>query len=614
MTNLISNHYCMSSTQFSQLLHAIKNLENPDLLTPINELEALEPKSFYQRDVLSVLKWFNDYYMNCIGYGEQEFIGQYIHKIIDSPYPKRVLDTLCLLYYYNLYKSQDQLNNEFIQLKNFLEKKQSPAHPHTSSQENRHFIGRTPQMSIEPYMDIILEHKHCKKIANILAIMNKHGFLNQNEVSYLFKQPYLDFELLEKSLIKLNNKFLIKNNFLLTPFIRETYHSIFRKLKQATHILHSKTTKNIFLILDHYSCLTIKSIILVLNTRLKEKKSLLEKLSILTKENNCLTKEVIDQFLTTFYSFNTNSLLKNNLISRNNPLYSFDQKNNASQNLLSSEPSQLPTHHKSLDRASKPRLFLKKNVIDLLTKTISRLINAWKQYLVRHKNKKMNAHYYQLILKKLSQTTDIKSFASLLCDMGLFCRKTGYLPPKKSQIHSVIEHLITSLTENSQQIDVLNWLNSNAYRYGCLEEQTFIQQHLDKIFDFTSPKDALHVLWMFYYCGFHTEKRLHAILESDQANHFIALFLEKLSCFQGKSVDLLKKEVEVDLDRMNALSKALHSDSRKSEKLSASQSDVTNNASKPMKPICFFPLNSLCRNDFSKNTESTNHFSHQLTL
>ena len=156
MPKIKPNSHYVVSYKLNVLLHAIKNLENPNLLTAINKLEAIKSKNTYQHNVLSVLKWFNTHYKNCTGDDEQAFIRKYIHKIIESPHPRKVLDTLCLLYYYKLYKSQDQLNNEFLSLKTHLEK----------NKENN-FLGENPQMSIEAYLNIILKNKHCKKTKKI---------------------------------------------------------------------------------------------------------------------------------------------------------------------------------------------------------------------------------------------------------------------------------------------------------------------------------------------------------------------------------------------------------------------------------------------------------------
>lgn len=593
--------------KLNALLHAIKNLENPNLLTSINELEAIKSKNTYQHDVLSVLKWFNTYYTNCTGDDEQAFIRKYIHKIIESPHPRKVLDTLCLLYYYKLHKSQDQLNNEFLSLKLYLEK---------SKQNN--FLGENPQMSIEAYLDIILKNKHCKNIANILAIMNQNNLLNQKEVNYLFKDANLDFELLEKCLVKLNNKFITTKDFLLTEFIRKNYNSVLGKLKQLIYTSQNKKAKKIFLLLDKFSSLTVKNIALVLNTKSKEKKRLWAKLSILSKQHNTLTKETIEQFLTAFYApknklknlrLNTDQPLKNKL-SSDDFSYPFDHKHNYLKR-YSPKPPQLGVQHKKREHHPlKPKLSTIKILTNLFLNPINQFIRKLRFYLENYKNKKTVEKHYQIIIKKLTQTTDIKRFAKILCDIDLVYGEIGYSysPSKQQRSDSKVKNLISTLTKDSPHADVLNWLNSNYYRYSKLEEKKFIQQHLNKILAFTSPKKALHAVWMLYYCSFHTEKQFNVILASEQAHFFITLFLEKLDRCQGKTVGVLKKEIQSDLDRLSILSTTLKPDNLK---LNATQCKLgfANIEPKQTRLVSFFPFKNESQKDFSKKVYSTKQLS-----
>lgn len=640
--------------KLQEILSNKENLEFYDskLIDAIKLIDEIKPKNFYSQQVLSVLKWFAKFYTNC-GNDEKEFICQHLDKIKNSDYPRDVLDTLCLLYYYKLHKSQQQLDEEFSRLKSALEKINKPIVKNSISEEDRTFLDEIkPSFSIEAYTELILRNKHCKKITNCLAVLNNYKLLIKENIVLLFKQPYLDFELLEKCLVELNNRLFIKDDhsFLYQnnsnkSVIAANLQKIIQNFSEDSPII------KVFSLLKQLSILTTNNIQTLLNN--KEIGVLfVAKLLIIKKNEQALTEQIIEIILSTLLisleekhnqqltklifllnkktcllteanilmllkqSIETLSDLENTLLKSNVDsslellkkdkfftkenlgiiLKQFDLEegiyqvlNNLDDNLSEKNCNQLRTallssenqkkqklsplitllatksgpqknssvsispnsaipsfHHEKVSRSSNFKRRWKPSIN--LIKRIKKLIYKWQAFIETHKRKKVIYRQYQIYIKQLSEQTDIQALARILSDIGILYEKTAPLPKKNPSIDQLIEKFALI---NPLQVKVLRWLNSSYYRYGKDDEKKFIQQHLNKILNFTNPEKALYAIFMLYYCGFHTEKQYNDILASNQANGFITLFLEKLHLLSGKSVELLKKEIQADLDRPN---------------------------------------------------------------
>ncbi len=651
--NISSCNQNLIQAKLQEILTNKEHLEFHDskLIDAIKLIDEVKPKNFYSQQVLSVLQWFAKFYTNCEN-DEKEFLCQHFDKIRNSAYPRDVLDTLCLLYYYKLHKSQQQLDKEFSNLKAALENSK-PIVQNSISAEDRTFLDEIkPSFSLEAYTELILRNNHCKKIANCLAVLNNYKLLIKENIVLLFKQPYPDFELLEKCLVELNNRLLIKDDRSFLYQNNSNKSVIVANLQKIIQNFseHSPIIK-VFSLLEQFSILTVNNIHTLLNN--KEIGVLfVAKLLIIKKNEQALTEQIIETILSTLLisleekhsqqltklifllnertcfltetnilmllkqpietlsnlenillESNVNSSLellnKDEFFTKENLVIILKQfnleesiyqvLNNLDDNLSEKNCNQLKTallssenqkkqkllslitllntksgsqknpsvsvspnsftpsfHHEKLSRSSNFKRRWKPSIN--LIKRIKKLIRKWQAFIETHKRKKVIYRQYQIYIKQLSERTDIQALARILGDIGILYRKATPLPKENPSIDQLIEKF--ALT-NPLQAKVLRWLNSSYYRYGKDDEKKFIQQHLNKILNFTNPEKALYAIFMLYYCGFHTEKQYNDILVSNQANDFITLFLEKLHLLNGKSVELLKKEVQTDLDRLN---------------------------------------------------------------
>jgi hypothetical protein len=511
--SIVSNGFFPSKDYLRQILNPIKNSETPNYFSTIGYLESLESKGDYPQQVLSVITWFHDYYDLCDeNNGEKEFIRQHLDQIIESFFPKKVLDTLWLLHYYGLHKSQEQLNAEFLSLKNLIDLE----------------LG----ISVEPYLDDLLKNEHCKSLTNILAVLNINQLLTKENLTNLLNKLKINinYELLEKCLVKLNNK-LFKGN-----------HSKFQNLFEESFFRLDKTT-NLEKIIRTFSTSSQKDISAI------KPSCLLDQLGLLTADNiNDIKKEPHEEI--------TSSLIT--LLENKNGLQKLSIPSIPSAPKISITPDPILLHshiphsvakHPNCNPPHKPtKRSAHWKLSSRLINWINQLIKKWREHIENSKHQKCVYQEYQRSIKKLSEQTDIHKFSHILCDIGLLYGKKTPLPKK----NLTIDQLIRKFSEpNPRQTQVLEWLNS-YYRNGKPDEKEFIQQQLDNILKDTEPKKALHAISMLYYCNLHAEKQIKAILASDKAHDFIALFLEKLHSPNGKHVESLKKEVEASLQQLNA--------------------------------------------------------------